>query len=95
MLELSATEAVQLLCSRKITAEAYASKVLARMEETSCLNAWAYVNSSKVCLQMLISALSAADATEREFVAVLYASKACILRWKIHWRKAGVKMKCI
>ncbi|KAK9790121.1 hypothetical protein WJX73_005501 [Symbiochloris irregularis] len=48
VLHLTATEAVQLLCDRKITAEYYAGRVLASIERGACLNAWASVNAMRV-----------------------------------------------
>ena len=46
--DLSAAEAVDLLCSRKITAVEYAKALLARAEEIDCLNSYAELDSHKV-----------------------------------------------
>lgn len=51
---MSAAEAVDLLCSRKITAVEYAKALLARAEEIDCLNSYAELDSHKVNVTSLI-----------------------------------------
>jgi hypothetical protein len=47
--DLSATQAVDMLCNRDITAVQYASALLAKAQEYECINAWAEINPAKVC----------------------------------------------
>lgn len=48
LLALTAVEAVAELCSRNVTAAAYAMVLLLRVKETECLNAWAAVDARRV-----------------------------------------------
>lgn len=46
--ELTASEAVNLLCSRKISAVQYAEALLTRAEKYSCVNGFAFMDVEKV-----------------------------------------------
>lgn len=46
--EATAIKAIDLLCSRKITAVQYAEALLERIEKLSCVNGFAFVDSKKV-----------------------------------------------
>lgn len=53
LLELGAKEAVDLLCSRQITAVQYASALLDQAENIKCLNTYAELDRDKVTYQKL------------------------------------------
>ena len=46
--DLSAAQAVEMLCARDITAVQYASALLAKAQEWECINAWAEIDPAKV-----------------------------------------------
>ena len=46
--ELTAVEAVELLCTKKISAVQYASALLTRAEEIDCLNTYASLDQARV-----------------------------------------------
>ena len=55
--QLSSTEAVELLCSRKLTAVQYATALLERATKTFvCINAFAFLDAEKVPSPGLIEA---------------------------------------
>ena len=56
LIDMTASEAVDSLCTRRVTAEQYAQAVLAQAESSVCINAYAALNVTKVsptrCCQM-------------------------------------------
>ncbi|EIE21247.1 amidase signature enzyme [Coccomyxa subellipsoidea C-169] len=48
--DLSAAQAVEMLCARDITAVQYASALLAKAQEWECINAWAEIDPAKVLM---------------------------------------------
>jgi len=46
--DLSAAQAVEMLCARDITAMQYASASLAKAHEWECINAWSEIDPAKV-----------------------------------------------
>jgi mandelamide amidase len=46
--EMTAAQAVELLCSRKMTAVQYAQAMLQRAEQYACINAFAVLDAEKV-----------------------------------------------
>lgn len=46
--ELTATKAIDMLCSRKITAVQYAEALLDRAKAYACVNGFAFMDSEKV-----------------------------------------------
>ena len=46
--DLSAVQAVEMLCSRDISAVQYASALLAKAREWACINAWSEIDPARV-----------------------------------------------
>lgn len=46
--DLSAAQAVQMLCARDVTAVQYASALLAKAQQWECVNAWSEVDAARV-----------------------------------------------
>ena len=51
---MTASEAVESLCAREVTAEEYAQAVVAQAELSACINAYAALNATKVGVDLAL-----------------------------------------